>query len=55
MKASNRDSCRSLFFLLLLYSQYIFSVSIFVVKNMDIFIPNSDILVHSIHTRQGLD
>jgi hypothetical protein len=34
-------------------SQYIFSVSIFVVKNMDILITNSDI--HSIHTRQGLD
>jgi hypothetical protein len=35
------------------YSQYILSISIFVVKNMDIFISNSDI--HSIHTRQGLD
>jgi hypothetical protein len=29
------------------------SISIFAVKNMDIFISNSDI--HSIHTRQGLD
>jgi hypothetical protein len=35
------------------YSQYIFSASIFVVKNMDKFVTNTDI--HGIHTRQGLD
>jgi hypothetical protein len=55
MKARNKDSCCPLFRLLNIlpyYSQYIFSVSIFVVKNTDIFILNSDI--HSIHTRQGL-
>jgi hypothetical protein len=34
------------------YSQYIFSVSVFVVKKMDKFVTNSDI--HDIHTRQGL-
>jgi hypothetical protein len=41
MKARNTDSCRPLFRLLnilLFYSQYIFSVSMFVVKNRDIFI-----------------
>jgi hypothetical protein len=35
------------------YSQYIFSVSDFIVKNMDKFVTNSDI--HGIHTRRGLD
>jgi hypothetical protein len=56
MKAGNRDSCRPLFKalnILPFYSQYIFSVSLFVVKNMDKFVTNSDI--HGIHTRQGLD
>jgi hypothetical protein len=53
MKARNTDSCRPLFRLLNIlpfYSQYIFSISMFVVKNRDIFILNSDI--HNIHTRQ---
>jgi hypothetical protein len=35
------------------YPQYILSISILVVKNMDKFVTNSDI--HGIHTRQGLD
>jgi hypothetical protein len=56
MKARKTDSCRPLFKhlnILPFYSQYIFSVSMSVVKNMDIFTLNSDI--HSIHTRQGSD
>jgi hypothetical protein len=56
MKAWNKDSCGPLFRLLTIlpfYSQYMLSISIFVVKNMDIFISNSDIH-SSIHTRQGL-
>jgi hypothetical protein len=39
MKARNKDSCHPLFRLLNIlpfYSQYILSISIFVVKNMDI-------------------
>jgi hypothetical protein len=31
----------------------IYSIFIFVVKNMDMFITNSD--MHGIHTRQGID
>jgi hypothetical protein len=56
MKVGNRDSCSLLLRVLNIlpfYSQYIFSITIFVVKIMDIFIPNFDI--HSIHTRQGSD
>jgi hypothetical protein len=56
MKAGNRDSCRLLFRtlnILPLSSQYIFSISIFVAKNVDMFITNADI--HGIHTRQSLD
>jgi hypothetical protein len=48
MKARNR-----LLNILPFYSQYIFPVSMFVVKNTDIFILNSDI--HNIHTRHGSD
>jgi hypothetical protein len=47
-----RDSCRDLFKkleLLPLYSQYIFSLLIFVVKNKHLFSTNYDI--HSVHTR----
>jgi hypothetical protein len=54
MKARNTDSFNHLFRLLNIlqfYSQYMFSMSMFVVKNMDIFILNSDI--HNIHTRPG--
>jgi hypothetical protein len=56
MKARNKDSCRPLFRLLNIlpfYSQYILSMSIFVVTNWDIFMLNSDI--HNIHTRHGSD
>jgi len=47
-----RDSCRELFKkleILPLYSQYIFSLSIFVIKNKHLFYTNNQI--HSIHTR----
>jgi hypothetical protein len=58
MKAKNKDSCRPLFRLLNIlpfYSQYILSITIFLVMNWDIFMPNSDIRVHSIHARHGSD
>jgi hypothetical protein len=54
MKAGNTDSCRLLFRtlnILPLSSQYISSISIFVAKNVDMFITNADI--HGIHTRQA--
>jgi len=47
-----RDSCRELFQrleILPLYSQYIFSLSIFVIKNKQIYKTNNQI--HSVHTR----
>jgi len=47
-----RDSCRELFKkleVLPLYSQYIFSISIFVIKNKHLFYTNNQI--HSIHAR----
>jgi len=47
-----RDSCRELFKkleILPLYSQYIFSISIFVIKKKHLFYTNNQI--HSIHTR----
>jgi len=47
-----RDSCRELFKkleILPLYSQYIFSLSIFVIKNKHLFCTNSQI--RSVHTR----
>jgi hypothetical protein len=53
MKARNRESCCPLFRqlnILPLYSQYIFSLLLFVVKNLDIFSFSSD--VHSVNTRQ---
>jgi hypothetical protein len=56
MKARNADSCCRFFRLLNIlpfYSQFIFSISTFVVKNTDIFTLNSDI--HNIYTRQGSD
>jgi hypothetical protein len=56
MKARNKDSCRPLFRqlnILPLYSQYIFSISMFVVKNMETFKSNS--AIHGINTRQGPD
>jgi len=47
-----RDSCRELFKkleILPLYSQYIFSISVFVIKNKHLFYTNNQ--MHSIHTR----
>jgi len=47
-----RDSCRELFKkleILPLYSQYIYSISIFIIKNKHLFYRNNQI--HSIHTR----
>jgi len=47
-----RDLCRELFKkleILPLYSQYIYSISIFIIKNKHLFYTNSQI--HSIHTR----
>ena len=51
-KFKTRDSCRELFQrleILLLYSQYIFSLSIFVIKNKHLHNTNNQI--HSVHTR----
>ena len=48
------DSCRDLFQrleVLPLYSQYIFSLSIFVIKNKHLYNTNNQI--HSVHTRQS--
>ena len=53
---NKRQSCRELFkrlSILPLHSQYIWSLSLFVVKNMDKFKSNSEI--HSINTRHGSD
>jgi hypothetical protein len=53
MKARNGESCRPRFRqlnILPLYSQYIFSLLLFVVKNLDIFSFNYN--VHSINIRQ---
>jgi len=50
------DSCHPLFEkfnILSLYSQYIFSLSTFVVKRTDAFKLNS--AIHSINTRQGFE
>jgi hypothetical protein len=50
--SSNRTSCRGLFKglgILPLQSQYILSLALFVIKNMEIFTPNSDI--HTRNTR----
>jgi hypothetical protein len=44
-----RDSCWELFQILPLYSQYIFSLSIFVIKNKHLYNTNNQI--HSVHTR----
>ena len=56
MNAVSSDSCHPLFKklnILLLYSQYIFSLSTFVVKNKDAF--KSNFAIHSINTRHGFD
>jgi hypothetical protein len=56
MKAKPKDSCRELFKefgILTLYSQYIFSTLMFVVKHTDLFKINTE--VHEINTRHKLD
>ena len=56
MKVDNRVSCRELFKklnILPLYSQYILSIQLFVVNNIDEFTINSD--VHSIRTWHRFD
>ena len=56
MNARNRESCRELFKklnILPLHSQYILSLSLFVVKNIHMFKLNS--MVHSINTRHCSD
>jgi len=56
MKAKARDSCRAMFSklgILTFYSQYIFSILMFVVKHKDIFKLNVEI--HKINTRHKLD
>ena len=50
--SSNRTSCRRLFKelgILPLQSQYILSIALFAVKNMEIFMPNT--VIHTINTR----
>jgi len=56
MNIDNRVSCRGLFKklnILPLYSQHILSLLLFVVKNIEEFISNSE--VHSINTRHRSD
>jgi hypothetical protein len=56
MNAAYGYSCRPLFKMsniFPLYSQYIFSLSVFIVKNTDAYESNS--AMHSINTRQGFD
>ena len=56
MGAKVRESCRDMFKelgILTLYSQYIYSILMFVVKNKEIFTVNNE--VHGINTRRKLD
>jgi len=56
MNAGNRVSCRELFKklnILPLYLQYILSLLLFIVKNVEEFITNSE--VHTINTRHRSD
>ena len=53
MGSSSRDSCHELFKKLPLLSQYIFSLSLCVVKNRELFRPNTDI--QNINTRYNTD
>jgi hypothetical protein len=56
MNAGNRESCRELFKklnILPVHSQYIQSLLLFVVKNVEMFKPNS--VVHTINTRRSSD
>jgi len=55
--SSNRTSCRRLFKelgILPLQSQYILSLALFVVKNMEIFTPNSDIHTNNTRSKSNL-
>ena len=52
MNARNKESCHELFKklnILPLYSQYVLSLSLFVIKNINMFKSNS--MIHSINTR----
>jgi hypothetical protein len=56
MNAANRESCHKMFKklnILPLYSQYIFSLLLFVIKDINLFKSNS--VVHSINTRHCSD
>jgi hypothetical protein len=56
MKPKPKESCRELFKklgILTLYSQYIFSTLMFVIKHKDLFKVNTE--VHEINTRHKLD
>ena len=56
MNADKNDSCHELFKRLNIFplqSQYVFSLSLFVVKNLNMFKPNS--MFHSINTRHSSD
>jgi hypothetical protein len=56
MKADNRDTCKQLFKalnILPFYSQYIFLISVFIVKNINKYVTNSDI--HNINIRQRFE
>ena len=57
MYSSNRISCRSLFKklgILPLQSQYILSLALFVVKNLEMFTPNSDIYTKNNRSKSNL-
>jgi hypothetical protein len=56
MKATARDSCREMFSklgILTLYSQYIFSTHMFVVRHKDIYTVNAEL--HKIKKKKKLD
>jgi hypothetical protein len=56
MNSDGKDSCRELFkklYTLPLYSQYIFSIILFAVRNRGLFKTNSDI--HNPNTRTSYD
>jgi hypothetical protein len=56
MNARNKESCHELFKklnILPLYSQYVLSLSLFVIKNINMFKSNS--MIHSINTRHCWD
>jgi hypothetical protein len=56
MNSNDKDSCRDLLkklCILLLHSQYIFRILLFVFKNRGLFKPNSDI--HKFNTRTNYD